>query len=198
MFSCFSGRPHGQSSAFSCRHARGEPWPGREHGPGMGHGHGRGRGGRLGRLFDHGDLRLVLLRLIADRPRHGYELIKAIEEMTGGAYSPSPGTIYPALTLLEEQELVQVTPCEGGKKLHSLTEAGRAHLDGNAAVVEVMLRRIEQAGARLAPPAPQIVRAMENLKLALRLRLDGPPPSEAQIQEIAGILDAAAGRIERT
>ena len=196
MFDCRSGRMHGQSTP-ACRHARGEPWPGREHGLGHGH-HGRGRGGRLGRLFEHGDLRLALLRLIADKPRHGYELIKAIEEMTGGAYSPSPGSIYPALTLLEEQGLVRVEPCEGGKKLHSLTDEGRAQLEESGAVVEAMLRRMEQAGNRLAPPAPRIVRAMENLKLALRLPLDGADLSDAQIQRIADLLDAAAGQIERT
>ena len=73
-----------------------------------GHHRGGGRGGRLGRVFDHGDLRYVLLQLIAEKPRHGYELIKAIEEKFGGTYSPSPGSIYPTLTLLEELGYLRV------------------------------------------------------------------------------------------
>src|SRR5215472_16878149 len=81
-----------------------------------GHHHG-GRGGRMGRVFDHGDLRYVLLQLIADKPRHGYELIKAIEEKFGGTYSPSPGVIYPTLTLLEELGHVQQEAATGTKKL---------------------------------------------------------------------------------
>jgi hypothetical protein len=79
----------------------------------------RGRGGP-GRLFASGDLRFLLLELIAEKPRHGYELIKAIEEKLGGAYSPSPGVIYPMLTLLEETGLATVTN-EGTRKLYSIT-----------------------------------------------------------------------------
>ena len=85
-----------------------------------------GRGGRgdLARFFAHGDLRLVILHLIAEKPRHGYEIIKAIEERVGGAYSPSPGTVYPTLTLLEELGHVTVTPGEGTKRLHTITAGG--------------------------------------------------------------------------
>ena len=77
-------------------------------GGGHGHGHGHGRHG-LRRFFAHGDLRLVVLHLIGEKPRHGYELIKAIEESVSGAYSPSPGTIYPTLTMLEDQGYVRVS-----------------------------------------------------------------------------------------
>src|ERR1700757_701318 len=83
-----------------------------------GHPHGGGHGGRLGRFFDHGDLRYVLLGLIAERPRHGYELIKAIEEKFGGMYSPSPGVIYPTLTLLEELGSMRTESGGGTKKLY--------------------------------------------------------------------------------
>jgi len=93
--------------------------------------HGLGRRGphRHGRhrLFDHGDLRFILLRMIADKPAHGYDLIKALEERMGGGYSPSPGVIYPTLTLLEEQGFADVSP-EGGKKLYQVTEEGLAFL----------------------------------------------------------------------
>ena len=91
---------------------------------------------RGGRVFGHGGLRLVLLRLIADKPRHGYELIKAIEERLGGSYSPSPGVVYPTLTLLEEMGHVTVSAEGGGRKLHTITDAGREHLDAHRAEVD--------------------------------------------------------------
>jgi DNA-binding PadR family transcriptional regulator len=166
----------------------------------------RGRGGRsdhtdldLRRFFAHGDLRLVILRLIADKPRHGYEIIKEIEERVAGAYSPSPGVIYPTLTLLEELGYVAVSPGEGARKLHAITDAGRAFLTANQPAVEALFARMEQANqARGGGPAPQILRAMENLKLALRLRLGQGPLSEEQVTAVAAALDAAAVDVERT
>src|SRR5258708_4792607 len=136
-----------------------------------------GRGGwanptdlELRRFFAHGDLRLVILRLIAEKPRHGYEIIKEIEERVAGAYSPSPGVIYPTLTLLEELGYVAVSPGEGARKLHEITEAGRAFLTANGPAVETLFARMAEASqARGDGPAPQILRAMENLRLPLRL-----------------------------
>src|ERR1700730_1333444 len=108
--------------------------------------HGRqGRGGGLGRFFAHGDLRLVILHLIAQKPRHGYELIKAIEEQVAGAYSPSPGVIYPTLTLLEELGQVTVSTGEGGKKLHAITPDGRDHLAAYRPAVDALLARMAEA-----------------------------------------------------
>jgi DNA-binding PadR family transcriptional regulator len=161
--------------------------------------HGRqGRGGRLGRLFAHGDLRLVILHLIAEKPRHGYEIIKAIEEQVGGSYSPSPGVIYPTLTLLDELGYVTVSTGDGAKKLHEITAEGRAFLDANRRAVDALLARMaETSRAHGGGPAPQILRAMENLKLALRLRLSRGPLSEEQINAVAAALDAAATGVER-
>src|SRR5215469_8387832 len=90
---------------------------------------GRGGHGRRGRVFDQGDLRLVMLAMIAEQPRHGYDIIKALEEMTGGEYSPSPGVVYPTLTLLMEQGLADAADAEGGKKLYAATAAGRTALE---------------------------------------------------------------------
>ncbi len=167
--------------------------------------HGRGGGWsnpsdpELRRFFAHGDLRLVILRLIAEKPRHGYEIIKEIEERVAGAYSPSPGVIYPTLTLLEELGYVVVTPGEGARRLHEITDSGRAFLAANGPAVEALFARMEAASqARGGGPAPQILRAMENLKLALRLRLDRGPLSGEQIVSIAAILDAAAASVEQT
>jgi DNA-binding PadR family transcriptional regulator len=165
-----------------------------------------GRGGRsdptdldLRRFFAHGDLRLVILRLIAEKPRHGYEIIKEIEERVAGAYSPSPGVIYPTLTLLEELGYVAVSPGEGARKLHEITGGGRAFLTANGPAVDALFARMEQASkARGGGPAPQIVRAMENLRLALRLRLDHGPLSEEQVTAVTAALDGAAINVERT
>ena len=179
------------------RFARGD----RDHdGPLFGAGWRRG-GGRLGlrRFFAHGDLRLVILNLIAEQPRHGYEIIKAIEERVGGAYSPSPGVIYPTLTLLEDLGYVTVSAnSEGTKKLHEITPQGRAYLEANRPALEGLLARMEEASRRHGGGrAPQIARAVENLRLALRLRLARGPLSAEQIDELTAVLDAAAAKVEK-
>jgi DNA-binding PadR family transcriptional regulator len=177
------------------------------HGPGHGHGphsddrhgrhrrHGSGRGG-LGRFFEHGDLRLLVLHLIAERPRHGYEIIKAIEEQASGAYTPSPGVIYPTLSLLEETGMITVQ-ADGARKTHAITEEGAAHLAANAPGLDAILARIAESGPGRGL-APQILRAMENLKLALRLRLSRGAPDETQLRLIAAAIDAAAVAVEQT
>lgn len=172
------------------------PGRGRPGGPGPG-GRGPGRGG-FGRFFAHGDLRLVILHLVAEQPRHGYDLIKAIEERVAGAYSPSPGVIYPTLTLLEELGYVTVRAEEGSKKSYEITDAGRSFLDANRPAVDALLARMAEAGrAQGGPPAPQVIRAIENLRLALRMRLARGPLDEAQTRAVAAALDAAATAVER-
>lgn len=157
---------------------------------------GRGGPGRR-RVFDHGDLRFVILRLIAEKPRHGYEIIKAIEDGVSGAYSPSPGVIYPTLTLLEELGYATVTE-HGGKKLHTITPEGESVLEANRPAVDAIFQRMEAAGAAGADGrSPQILRAIENFKLALRLRLSRGPLTEEQIQAIVTALDDAARNVER-
>ncbi|SFN98144.1 DNA-binding transcriptional regulator, PadR family [Variovorax sp. PDC80] len=167
---------------------------------------GRGRGGRhgfgAGRVFGHGGLRFVLLQLIADKPSHGYELIKLIEERLGGSYAPSPGVVYPTLTLLEELGHLSVESSAegGGRKRYTLTDSGREYLAANRETAESMMERlnggVDGAGARGGRP-PQVTRAIENLKLAMRLRLSGTPLTEQQAHEFAAVLDSAAQQIER-
>jgi len=194
MFHRHTHKPHGH------RFARGDyGHDDREAGH---HRHGRGGGGGrsgLGRFFAHGDLRLVILQLIAEKPRHGYEIIKAIEEQVGGAYSPSPGVIYPTLTLLEELGHVTVSTGDGAKKLHTITPEGQAYLEAYRPALDALRARMAEASRVYGggPPAP-IMRAMENLKLALRLRLGRGPLEEAQVNAVAAALDAAATSIERT
>jgi DNA-binding PadR family transcriptional regulator len=162
---------------------------------GFRHRHHHGGGRR--RLFDHGDLRFILLSMIAARPAHGYDLIKALEQRMGGGYSPSPGVIYPTLTLLEEQGFANVT-AEDGKKLYQVTPDGQAFLAANQQAVEAIQARIDAvARERSVVPDPRIIRAIENLKTALRLRLAGGPIADEQVRSIAAAIDAAAAEAER-
>src|SRR5689334_12167928 len=95
-------------------------------------------------MFEGGELRLVLLKLVADEPRHGYDLIRAIEELTGGRYAPSPGVVYPTLTLLEDMGLIEEAPGEGSRKPFQVTDDGRKHLEENATEVQELLARLEE------------------------------------------------------
>jgi DNA-binding PadR family transcriptional regulator len=154
----------------------------------------RGGGGRRGggRMFGHGDLKLLLLALIEQQPRHGYELIRIIEDMFHGHYSPSPGAIYPTLTMLEELGYAQVEDTTGNRKLYAITEAGRAYLDENRAEVEAVTSRTEHS-ARMAAKmsAPTAVRkAMHTLKYALLMR--GTNWDRTEAQRVAAILESAA------
>src|SRR5580693_1535583 len=162
-----------------------------------GRGHHR-HGRRSGRLFDHGELRLVVLKLISERPRHGYEIIKEIEDRVAGTYSPSPGVIYPTLTMLEELGHATVAESDG-KKLYTITAEGTAYIDANKAALDQALRRMQSVkSAHGGGPAPEIMRARLNLKMALRLREARGPLTEQQIRDIAAALDAAAVAIERS
>ena len=164
-------------------------------------GHGRHRHGlRGGRVFERGDLRYVLLQLISERPRHGYELITAIEEKFGGMYSPSPGVIYPTLTLLEELGYVRPEAADGAtKKLYAITDEGRGFLTANQPLVaSIMARMAELSAAYGGGPAPEIVRAMENLRQALAIRLGRGPLGAEQVRAITGVLDRAASEVERS
>jgi DNA-binding PadR family transcriptional regulator len=191
---------------FGRRAVRGEASPERhgprhEHGPrggrARGREHGREHGGERGRMFDHGDVRPVIMALLEEAPRHGYDIIKALEERVGGGYSPSPGVIYPTLTLLEELGHAAVAEAHGGRKLYTLSDAGLAYLNANRATAEAILARVSQTVAeRRGPPAP-VVRALENLHTAVRLRLKGQPVSDAQVAAVAAAIDAAAASVEK-
>ncbi len=179
-----------QGGCFGRRYARGF---GGEFGR-----HGR-RHGLRGRVFDHGDLRYLLLHLIAEKPRHGYDLIKAIEQQFGGMYSPSPGVIYPTLTLLEELGHIRPEAGDGSKKAYAVTEGGAAFLAANRAAVEQVLARMQEASRAFGGgPAPEILRAMHNLRLALRIRLGRGPLDAEAVRRVTAILDQAAGEVERS
>jgi DNA-binding PadR family transcriptional regulator len=151
--------------------------------------------GRLARTLEHGDLRLLVLHLINEKPRHGYEIIKAIEDLAGGGYAPSPGVIYPTLTLLEEIGQLSSTT-EGARKSFTLTQAGAEALTASQDAVKTILARIAASQPREAGLPVQ--RAMENLRTSLRLKLGTGPLSAETTRQIAETLDAAAKAIEES
>jgi len=156
------------------------------------------RGRRSRRMFESGELRLVLLKLIADEPRHGYDLIRAVEELTGGEYAPSPGVVYPTLTLLQDMGLVEEAPGEGPRKPFQATDEGRKHLEERSDEVEALFERLaDLAPDERATAGPAIGRAVKNLMTALSHRIGRDGLDEELLHEIAAILDEAAQRIER-
>jgi len=159
---------------------------------------GRHGGARFGRMFGHGDLKLILLALIAEQPRHGYQLIRTIEEMFGGSYAPSPGAVYPTLTMLEEMGYARVDTSEGGtKKLYIVTDEGRAYLDENRDTVDALIARMEvtaRAASKYAAPLA-IHEAMRTLKRALIMR--GALWSEAEAKRVRAIIEKAAAEISK-
>jgi DNA-binding PadR family transcriptional regulator len=187
---------HGCDRAREERHFRGRgPFAGHFGQFGEGERHSwRGRG--PGRIFGSNDLRFLLLDLIAEKPRHGYELIKAIEEKFGGAYSPSPGIIYPMLTLFEETGLATVAT-EGTRKLYSITEEGKKELEENRGAVDEMLHRMSAIGSAARPIErdPQIMRAIQNFRMALSMRAGNLTPE--QRSRIIEVIDNAAREIEK-
>jgi DNA-binding PadR family transcriptional regulator len=172
---------------------------------GMGMG---GRAFRAGRRLASGDLQLVLLALLAEQPSHGYELIKALEERSGGFYAPSPGMVYPALTWLEEVGYASVAP-EGAKKLYRITDTGRAYLAENQESVDAMLAQLEHIGRKMGrvreifggfdegeEDDPRDSREVHAARRELRQALREKRGSGAdELSRIAAILKAAAAAI---
>jgi DNA-binding PadR family transcriptional regulator len=154
-----------------------------------------GRGGG-GRFFEQGGLRLVILSLIAEQPSHGYQIIKTLEERTGGVYAPSPGVVYPTLTLLEEQGLIEQSGTDGAKKLYSLTDAGAEAIKADAATIKAITDRLQGAGERRGPFSPRLLRAGENLKMALKLKMVQGPLTDEQVERIVAALDTAVKAVD--
>jgi DNA-binding PadR family transcriptional regulator len=205
---------HEHSHGHCGRHgeSRGEHWGAGRHrrhgrfgGFGFGGRHGMGgsgdRGGedimRARRMLAQGDLRLIALALIADAPRHGYEIIKLLEEKTSDWYSPSPGIVYPTLTYLEEAGYVTAST-EGSKKLYTITDEGRAYLQANRELVDVVLDRLAAFGERVnrwrrdargeredrRSLPPLIEATLDHLREAVSKRVEGDPEAEAHLVEI--------------
>lgn len=158
----------------------------------------RGGGRRSRRMFESGELRLVLLKLIADEPRHGYDLIRAIEDLTGGEYAPSPGIVYPTLTLLQDMGLIEEAPGEGPRKPFQITDEGRAHLEEKGDEVEALFDRLREFAPKESHHGGATIgRGIQNLMAAVRNRVSRVGWDEELTHEITAILDEAAQRIER-
>jgi DNA-binding PadR family transcriptional regulator len=157
---------------------------------------GGGAGNREGRMFDGGELRFVILALIAEKPRYGYEIIKELGERVGGDYSPSPGVVYPTLTMLEEMGYARASQDPQGRKAYGLTAEGEKVLADNKAQIDAIFARFGDSDSRLAGFV-LVKRAMLNLRSALQLRLRGRDATPEQIQAIVDAIDAAAKTVER-
>jgi DNA-binding PadR family transcriptional regulator len=196
------GFRHQCGPSFEGKWAARRGWRG-HFGPGQGWGGRHGMGGgdmiRAGRMLAQGDLRLIALALIAEQPRHGYEIIKVLEDKTAGWYSPSPGIVYPTLTYLEEAGYV-TAQVEGAKKLFAITDVGRAYLDENRDFVDAVFNRLAAFGEKIArmrrrfgaddddrhgPNVPPLVRAaIENLREVAAKRLEDDADAEAKVVEV--------------
>lgn len=164
---------------------------------------------RRGRMFATGELRLALLALIAEEPRHGYELIRAIEDMTGGSYAPSPGAVYPTLQMLEEEGLIKPAKIKveaedeeetSSKKPFKATKSGKAELADRAEEVDELMARLGAHGARaekVREKSPDLFRAMGNLGTVLKNRARAGKLDQKAMDEIVDIIDEVAKRIER-
>ena len=155
---------------------------------------------RRGRMFGSGELRLALLALIEREPRHGYELIRAIEDMTGGSYAPSPGAVYPTLQMLADEGQITEAQSDDAKKPFKVTDQGREELDERADEVEALMGRLGEHGERaekVKAKSPDLFRAMGNLAAVLKNRARAGKLDQKTIDEIVDIIDEVAKRIER-
>ncbi len=155
---------------------------------------GRERGGRGPRVFAPGDLKLLLLALIAEQPAHGYDLIRKIEGLFDGAYCPSPGVIYPTLTFLEESEMI-AGDAQAGKKLYTVTDAGRSSLQDQAVALDGVRTRIDVSKRSLRghDRPPEIHEAVHNLRHALQMHHGRWSPEE--ILRVSELLNSTATAI---
>jgi DNA-binding PadR family transcriptional regulator len=150
-------------------------------------------------MFDRTELRLALLKLIADEPRHGYDLIKAIEELTSGEYAPSPGVIYPTLQMMVDEGVIAELPDDSSRKVFEATDAGREELAKEEETVSALFERLSQVGEHVhSAPNRQLHRAMENLRNAMRHQREALREGrEDMLDKVVEVLDEAARKIER-
>lgn len=180
--------PEGESRGF--RHGFGGRGPERGFGRRGGFGEGRGR------LFDAGDVKLVILKLLSEQPSYGYQLIKTMEQRLSGGYVPSAGVIYPTLTMLEEEGLATST-AENNKKVYSLTPEGVQHLEANQPQVTELFTRLEEAGRSFERGrSPEIMKAFMNLRSAVMARVSRESVKPEQIKKMTDAINAAAKTID--
>jgi len=162
-------------------------------------GRGKSRGGPFGggRMFDQGHLKFVILRLLDEKPRHGYEIIKDLEGRFGGSYAPSPGTVYPTLTMLEDLGYAKVVPEEGGKKIYEITEEGRRYLQENSSTVDDIFGRIADFVEGLTDaPMRELNQSFQRLARATYKTATGHIRDKETIEKIRDAIRRAADEVE--
>jgi DNA-binding PadR family transcriptional regulator len=165
-------------------------------GPGGAASGGRQGGFRGGRMFEQGDLKYVILQLLSEKPRHGYDIIKALEDRLGGTYSPSPGAVYPTLTMLEDMGYAREMTGDGGKKVFEITPEGRAYLEQNKGSVDEIFDRIAGfATSFFGPPMVEIHQAFKKVARATYATATHMKDAD-QLRRIRELLDRAATEIE--
>jgi DNA-binding PadR family transcriptional regulator len=197
MFSYWQGGcgPRGARGVRGGWWGGGGPWTGGFwSGPGSA---GTRQGGfRGGRMFEQGDLKYVILQLLSEKPRHGYEIIKALEERLGGTYSPSPGAVYPTLTMLEDMGYAREMTGDGGKKVYEITPEGRAYLEENKGSVDEIFDRISGfATSFFGPPMVEIHQAFKKVARSTYATATHLKDTD-QLHRIREVLDRAAAEIE--
>jgi DNA-binding PadR family transcriptional regulator len=194
----FSG-PRGFSEhRFGAGRGRHEGGEGRRGGfGGAGRGFERGFGRGHGRLFDAGDLKLVILKLLAEQPSYGYQLMKTMEQRLAGGYTPSAGVVYPTLTMLEEEGLASASTSESNKKVYTVTADGTAYLLENKRRIDDLFERLEEAGKGFERGrSPELMRAFMNLRGAVVARVSRESVTSEQIKKITEAINAAAKAID--
>src|SRR6266496_2083172 len=163
-----------------------------------------GRGFFVGRKLGSTELQLIILALLAEQPRHGYEIIKAFEQLSKGFYTPSPGMVYPALTYLEEVGYATVE-AEGTKKLYSITDAGRAKLDEHREFVDAVLAQLARVGSKMDrvrqafagdDQHADVDKARRELRATLIAKLNAAPSTD-ELQRVAEILKRATDELRK-
>ncbi len=166
-------------------------WPGSE-------GPRRGMHGRAARFFEQGDLKYVILRLLEEKPRHGYDIIKELESRFGGQYAPSPGTVYPTLTMLEDMGYARVVPEEGGKKIYEITDEGRRHLAEHSSTVDDIFARIARFVEGFTDaPMTELNQAFQRLAKATYKTATSQIRDKDTIERLRDIIRKAADEVEQ-
>ena len=165
---------------------------------GTGGGHrGRHWRGRAGRLFEQGDLKYVILRLLEEKPRHGYEIIKELEGRFGGSYVPSPGTVYPTLTMLEDLGYARAVPEEGGKKVYEITDEGRKYLAEHSTTVDDIFERIARFVEGFTDtPMTELNQAFQRLARTTYKTATGHMGEREVLERLRDIIRRAADEVE--
>jgi len=153
--------------------------------------------GRAGRLFEQGDLKYVILRLLEEKPRHGYEIIKELEGRFGGSYVPSTGTVYPTLTMLEDLGYARAVPEGGGKKVYEITDEGRKYLAEHSTTVDDIFERIAKFVEGFTDtPMMELNQAFQRLARTTYKTATGHLGEKEMLERLRDIIRRAADEVE--